>query len=377
MRTIRKAAILVASLDEQQGRQLTGRLSASDANALREAVANLGPIDPEERVEVFREFRSGTSRASSPEESVELDWSPATREEFRDEASQANGRSGSFSKRPTGQPLSNPRNFHPSTHDGKPFGLLDCHETQAMAEKLLDEPPQIIAVVMSQLTADLAADLLREMPLTLQAEVLERLAQLHPADQQSLEAVEDHLARWMESHRQRKQRLSQGNEKVRQILARTSDSQRNDILARLGCQNQAFMHDFEPPTTSESPAKPSEPHQNLPAVATNDASPRHPQQQPEEEKEEEEPFPRDMESLDRVNDTMLLEALRNTEPQIATLALAGAPPHLLDRILGQLPRRQAKRFRRQLHSLQPTRIRDLFTAQQQFIQRAMGGEVGD
>ena len=75
----------------------------------------------------------------------------------------------------------------------------------------------------------------------------------------------------------------------------------------------------------------------------------------------------DMELLNQVSNAMLLDALRQTEPQIAMLALAGAPPHLLDRILGQLPRRQAKRFRRQLHSLQPTRIRDLLAAQQRFV----------
>jgi flagellar motor switch protein FliG len=78
-----------------------------------------------------------------------------------------------------------------------------------------------------------------------------------------------------------------------------------------------------------------------------------------------------METLNNVSDAMLLEALHKAEPQIAMLALAGAPPHLLDRILSQLPRRQAKRFRRQLHSLQPTRMSDLLAAQQRFTQLAI------
>jgi hypothetical protein len=309
-------------------------------------------------------------------------------------------------------------------NSSKPFDFLGSHDTQAMAKKLLDEPPQIIAVVMSQLTADLAADLLREMPFTLQTEVLERLAQLHPADQQSLEVVEDHLAGWIESHRQQQQRLSQGHEKVRQILARTSGRQRQEILDRLGRQNQTFAHGFDAPATSVSPpgsdrniepepgahqhrqdtnqvmaiaraqegqavepsrpsgpppannttappTGPPEPRRIAPAITTTGAPPT----------QANEPLEDlagcDMEALNQVSNAMLLEALRQAEPQIVMLALAGAPPHLLDRILGQLPRRQAKRFRRQLHSLQPTRIRDLLAAQQRFVQLAMGGASGE
>ena len=84
--TIRKAAILVASLDEQQGRQLTGGLSASDADLLGQAVADLGPIDPEERLEVFQELRRvhpvNLSWKKRPGKGVELDWSPSTTEKF-------------------------------------------------------------------------------------------------------------------------------------------------------------------------------------------------------------------------------------------------------------------------------------------------------
>ncbi len=369
VQTIRKAAILVASLDEQQGRQLTSGLSASDTDLLRQAVADLGPIEPEERQQVFQELRLGTSpesiveegRGLDLEEGVELDWSPDTKEKYGIEDPIPIGPSGIYHARQPGKgsPASQPTD-RALANRGKPFDFLGSHDTQIMAKKLLDEPPQIIAVVMSQVAAELAADLLREMPLTLQTEVLERLAQLHPADQQSLEVVENHLAGWIESHRQQQQRLSQGNEKVRQILARTSSQQRKKILGRLGRQNQAFAHHATAPPTG-----PPEPRRIAPAVATTDAPPT-------EAKEPLEDLAGcDMEALNQVSNAMLLEALRKTEPQIAMLALAGAPPHLLDRILGQLPWRQAKRFRRQLHSLQPTRIRDLLEAQQQFVQLAM------
>ncbi len=422
VQTIRKAAVLLASLDEQQGRQLTDGLSSNDADLLRQAVADLGPIDPQERQEISQELRLGTSHQTSSwrengslEEGVEFDWSAATLEL---DGGQDPDRAGSADR-----PASAPHDPGRSLPVGRPFSLWGSHDTHVMAEKLLHEPPQIIAVVMSKLMADQAADLLGEMPLALQAEVLERLHQLHPADQQSLEVVEDHLAGWIESHRQQQQRLSQGNEKVRQILARTSNSQRKKILNRLGSLNRTWAQELEevavntPPSSSKreiqpepgaaepsehtnqqgpeqttlltrpktdhnfEPTRPAEPTQALgttsrsceplespsmaPGIATAHATST-------ETRGAAENLACGMEMLDQVSDAMLLEALRKAEPQIAMLALAGAPPRLLDRILGQLPRRQAKLFRRQLHSLQPTRIRDLLDAQQQFAQMAMG-----
>ena len=55
MSTIRKAAILVASLDEQEGQQLIRKLPVEDAAILRQAVADLGSVNPEERREVLYE----------------------------------------------------------------------------------------------------------------------------------------------------------------------------------------------------------------------------------------------------------------------------------------------------------------------------------
>jgi flagellar motor switch protein FliG len=48
---------------------------------------------------------------------------------------------------------------------------------------------------------------------------------------------------------------------------------------------------------------------------------------------------------------------------LLVLALAGSSEELVERIAGQMPKRTAKAFRRQLHKLGPTRLSDVEAAQ--------------
>jgi flagellar motor switch protein FliG len=376
MSTMRKAAILVASLDEQEGQQLIRRLPVEDAAILRQAVADLGSVNPEERQEVLYELRVSTSQPSpqnaiiprrpfaSPHEGVELNWSPSAEDQYNANDhydAKSSHTTATYDRRAASMGQSGQHSTDRSAAtQGKPFAFFGNHDTQTIAKILQHEPVQIIAVVISQLAAGRAAELLLEMPLQLQTEILERLAQLHPVDQHSLKMLESHLAEWLETHRQQEERVSQGNEKVRQILAQTSDQHRRAILDKLGNHNRILAHELEIPVADDSA-----PDGELDTESkSND---RFSPPQSEDQKVYE------MESLCMLSDAVLLDTLRKTDPQITMLALTGAPSHLLDRILGQLPRRQAKKFRRQLHSLQPTSIRDLQAAQQQFAEKAMEG----
>jgi flagellar motor switch protein FliG len=378
--TMRKAAILVASLDEQEGQQLIRKLPVEDAAILRQAVANLGSVNPEERREVLHELRVSTSQPSpqnaiprrlfaSPHDGVELDWSSSAEEQYRvDDHYDAKGNhtTATYDRRAASMGQNEQASSDRSAAtQGKPFAFFGNHDTQTIAKILQHEPAQIIAVVISQLAAGQAAELLLEMPLQLQTEILERLAQLHPVDQHSLNMLESHLAEWLETHRQQEERASQGNEKVRQILAQTSDQHRQAILDKLSSHNRLLAHELEMPVAVD-PAPNVEPdtESHHTEFKSNDhLSPL--------QSEDQNGY--GMESLCMLSDAVLLDTLRKTDPQITMLALTGAPSHLLDRILGQLPRRQAKKFRRQLHSLQPTSIRDLQAAQQQFTEKAMEG----
>src|SRR4051812_26916741 len=54
---IRKAAVLLRSLDADTAALMLSQLSATEAAAIRAAIRNLGPLDQEEQADVAAEFR--------------------------------------------------------------------------------------------------------------------------------------------------------------------------------------------------------------------------------------------------------------------------------------------------------------------------------
>src|SRR3954465_2271536 len=54
---IRKAAILIASLDQRTAETLLKQMGPAQAAQVRETIAELGPLDPREQNDVVEEFR--------------------------------------------------------------------------------------------------------------------------------------------------------------------------------------------------------------------------------------------------------------------------------------------------------------------------------
>ena len=55
--SLRKAAVLLRSLDSETATLMLGQLSLEEATAIRAAIRELGAIDPEEQADVVAEFR--------------------------------------------------------------------------------------------------------------------------------------------------------------------------------------------------------------------------------------------------------------------------------------------------------------------------------
>jgi flagellar motor switch protein FliG len=67
--------------------------------------------------------------------------------------------------------------------------------------------------------------------------------------------------------------------------------------------------------------------------------------------------------LSMLADATLAALIHEVEPQVMALALAGSNDVLLGRLLDQLPRDVAKKFRDELLQLGPTRLSDVEAAQ--------------
>lgn len=147
---LRKAAVFLNTLPDEQAASLLARMSPEQAAAVSDEMAGLSKVESEERESVVREFvaagaefvAAGVSLA--PETPCETIAFPNA-EPRRDE-------------------------------DGSPFGFLHDFRAEDLVALFRDEQPQTIALVFSQLPACLAADALALFPAGVQAVVVARIA---------------------------------------------------------------------------------------------------------------------------------------------------------------------------------------------------------
>ena len=179
--SLRKAAILVRSLDSDTAAALLTQLSTPEVQQIRDAVSSLGNIDADERADVVAEFRSAGVVTS---ENCQSGWNLPTHCLLP---------TLNLSVRRTPPENAGYESPHPL------FVFLDHAVAKDLAPHLAREQAQTIAVVLSYLDDQRAATLLEVLPVTRQLEVIERLAVIGTADLESLRAIEQELAVWVKS----------------------------------------------------------------------------------------------------------------------------------------------------------------------------------
>lgn len=366
-RQLRKVAILVASLDDRWAQRILANLAPREAALVRSTAEQLGPVDPEEQRDVVEQFRRSVRRPTSRQsDGVELDASLLARMEQPETVA------------------SSSRSVSPQ----RSFVALTDTDASTIVDMLAQEHPQTIAIVLSRLDNDTAAEVLSAMPTAQQADLLARLADLNPADQQTIAVVESQLARWIDQHRQRQQRMADGMNLVQRILQRTPKRQQETILLHLEHRHPALAKHFLQAAKHNAVAKPTnqswshadqatalrdEPSLPRPAIDVESDKSGHLQRSPPvpaqpRDRPGRPPSSNPLAELEQVEDAVLLAAISQADRQVVSLALAGASEGLMKRILRRLPRRQAKYFRRQLRAIGPTRLSDMLAAQQEFVQ---------
>ena len=138
--TLRKAAVFLASLPNQQAAALLATLSPEQAAVVSAEMGGIGPVDREEQEAVMRDFAA--SGSSQPQDDVLATASP--------------------------------------------FEFLHGIEANDLLALIGDEHPQTIALVLSQLPAEQAAGAIAALSPDRQASVIARIARI---DQPSPEIV--------------------------------------------------------------------------------------------------------------------------------------------------------------------------------------------
>lgn len=349
---LHKVAILVASLDDKWSNRVLESLPKEQAAIVRQRVDQLVEIDPEEQEEVLAEFRHNLHSFSTPRsEGVELDLSSRNL--------------GSHSV------YSEPKEAL------RPLEVLSEADTSFIVEMLTGEHPQTIALVLSRLDTQQAAEVLSNFPSVDQVNIMRRLAELDTIDQESVEVVESQVARWIAEARQRKSRITAGMDIVNRIIDKTPSSQREKLIAEFRKTNSVLAFSLGKDQFKSSSA------QAIPdRIQSQDACPANFKEKSIKSTTERaslsratppvNPFAhytmeRCLAELESLEMNKLVTALSQCETHVVRLALVGVSEKLLKRVLTGRPRRESRHFRQSLREMGPTRISDILAAQQEIL----------
>ena len=194
-----------------------------------------------------------------------------------------------------------------------------------LAAYLEREHPQTIAVVVSHLPVDRAADVLGRLAPALQEEVARRLVDLDAAAAEVVREVERGVEAWLATRIRSQQRRRAGLATLEGILQAAdgqTQQQLRDNLKTIDRQlgGRAAPRSPQPPTFAE---------------------------------------------LQQWDDAALAVLMERADTEVFVLALAGADRRFVERVIGMLPPAQGRTLLYALDHLGPTRLSDLEYAQRE------------
>jgi flagellar motor switch protein FliG len=348
---LRKAAILIASLDARSADALLEEMAPEQAARVRNAVMELGEVDPQEQQRIIRDFVAHQPRgAATHEPAVELD--PSLVEKLHARTSQ-------YALNPSHDTAAN---------NQTPFSFLDHIDAADLAQVLVREHPQTAAIVISHLPPGRAASVLRQLPNSLQSEALIRIARLKALATDVVQDIEHEMQTLLQHRRQLEPVVPDGLAAIEAILQATPQSERQTLLADLARQDQTLAQHFgDALSHNESPHSRRTDGQSVqetadglairPAAADVGGHPARVRTV-------------NFADLERLEDAALAQVLHLSSPNTAILALAGASHEFVARILQQLPAREAGQLERKMQQLGPIRLDDVERAQMRLAEVA-------
>ena len=168
MHNTHKAAILLLSLDQSLAAQVLGHLPRELVERATLAVAEAEEITLDQQNAVLMEFQS------------QFHSQPRLRRGGPETARQLLAQTvGDDAAAPIQARVE-------QTRDAGPFAFLTTRHADDIRPLLIDESPQLIAVVAAQLPPALSAAVLAGLPVDVQADVLQRVVRLGPTDPEIL-----------------------------------------------------------------------------------------------------------------------------------------------------------------------------------------------
>ncbi|MBN2022380.1 MAG: flagellar motor switch protein FliG [Pirellulales bacterium] len=302
---VRKAAILLMALPEDDAASLLGKLSSSQVEAVSIEIAKLGAVTGEEQETVIREF-ANSNPAALTGRSGGLDVA-------RSLVEHALGKKASAT-------LDNVR----QSIEALPFGFLQKVDSQNLLTFVIDEHPQTIALILSHVPPSQAADIISGLPVERQLSVIRRIATMGQTSPEIIHEVEKGLEHRMAAVMSQQFENAGGVASVAEILNVVDRATERTLLENLAQEDPDLVEEIR----------------RLMFV---------------------------FEDITKFSDRDVQSVLKNVESSQWAMALKGASEELKDKILGNMSKRAADLLREEMDYLGPVRLSNVEQVQQQIV----------
>jgi flagellar motor switch protein FliG len=302
---IRKAAILLMSLPEDQAAQLITKLDPKQVESVSIEIAKLGAISGEEQEQVIQEFGNAnpnmlTGRAGGLEVAKKL-------------VEQALGKGASAT-------LDNVR----QSIEALPFGFLQKVDSQNLLTFIMDEHPQTIALILCHLPPAQAADIISGLPTERQMAVIRRMAIMGQTSPEIIKEVERGLENRMSSVMSQQFENSGGISSVAEILNVIDRATERTLLENLAQEDGELVEEIR----------------RLMFV---------------------------FEDITKLDDRAVQSLLKNVESSQWAMALKGASEELKSKILKNMSKRASDLLKEEMDYLGPVKLSQVEQMQQQIV----------
>jgi flagellar motor switch protein FliG len=302
---IRKAAVLLMSLPEEEAAQLMGQLDAKEVEVVSIEIAKLGAVAGDEQLTVVNEFADSNPAA--------LRGGVGGLDVAKSLVEKALGKNASGT-------LDNVR----QSIEALPFGFLQKVDSQHLLTFITDEHPQTIALILSHLPPAYGAEILGGLPIARQLAVVRRVANMGQTSPEIIKEVEKGLELRMASLMSQSFENAGGVATVAEVLNVTDRATERALLDNLAQEDPDLVEEIR----------------RLMFV---------------------------FEDIVKFADRDVQTVLKNVESSQWATALKGASEELKQKVLGNMSQRASDLLREEMDYLGPVRVSSVEQAQQQIV----------
>lgn len=302
---VRKAAVLLMSLEEDEAAALLAQLPIRQVELVSLAIAQMDSVSGEEQESVISEFFSGQPSSIS----------------------HSNGgldRAKSLVKKALGKDAAEMLTMLQQTVESLPFGFLQKADPQNILSFIIDEHPQTISLVISHIPAQAGATVLAGLPPPKQISVIKRIAQMGQTSPEAIEDIENALSTRMAMIMSQSLQKAGGVPAVAEILNVSDRTTERTILENLAKDSTDLVEEIR----------------RLMFV---------------------------FEDIVKLADKDIQTILKNVETNQWAMALKGASQALQEKIMKNMSQRAAEGLKEEMDFLGRVRVADVEAVQQKVV----------